>query len=322
MKIIFGVKKIRKLRSPVIALGVFDGVHLGHRNILQAVVKKARQIKGTSLVLTFFPHPQGKESLYSLEHRLRLIAELGVDVCIVVNFTGSFAKISAQDFIAKILVEKIRASFVYVGRNFRFGSQAGGDNKLLVKEAKRYKFRIKIFKVVKFGALAISSTAIRGLIKNSKIKEAQELLGRRVSVLGTVTRGSRLGRLLGFPTANIKAQHEVIPPAGIYAVKIILKPGDGSIFPESSSRKIEPSPCFSGEKYDGICYIGTRPTVQLKNRATRIEVHIFDFHKNIYGKALEIQFVKLIRQDQKFASLKDLSFQIQKDIISCRKILV
>ncbi len=299
MKIIYGVGKIKKLPRPVVALGVFDGLHLGHRNILQAAVKKAGQSKGTSLVLTFFPHPQKKESLYSLEHRLRLIAELGVDVCIVVNFTRSFAKISAQVFIAKILVEKIQANFIYVGRNFRFGSQASGDYKLLVISAKKYKFGLKIFNVVKSAGLTISSTAIRKLIKNSEIKKAQKLLGRRVSVLGTVISGSRLGRLLGFPTANIKAHHEVIPPAGIYAVQIV----------------------FSKKKYNGVCYIGKRPTIYLKNKAIRIEVHIFDFHKNIYGKVLEIQFVKLIRFDQKFASLKDLSMQIQRDVISCRKIL-
>jgi len=299
MKIIYGVGKISNFCRPVVALGVFDGLHLGHRNILRAAVKKAGRIKGTSLVLTFFPHPQGKESLYSLKHRLRLIAELGVDVCLVVNFSRSFAKISAQDFITKILVEKIRASFVYVGKNFRFGRGAAGGYRLLAKEAKRNKFRVKFFNVLKSGGLTISSTAIRKLIKNSKIQEAEELLGRRVSVLGTVIRGSRLGRLLGFPTANIKAHHEVIPPPGIYAVGIV----------------------FSKKKYNGVCYIGQRPTLDLKNSPMRIEVHIFDFHKNIYGKVLEIQFIKLIRLDQKFSSLKDLSAQIQKDIISCRKIL-
>ena len=300
MKIIYGVEKIKKLRRPVVALGVFDGLHLGHRNILKAVVKKAGQIKGSSLVLTFFPHPQGSGSLYSLKHRLRLIAELGVDVCSVLNFSRSFAKISAQDFIAKILVKKIKVNFVYVGRNFRFGNQARGDYRLLAASAKKYKFGIKIFNVVKSAGIIISSTAIRRLIKNSKIKAAEGLLGRRVSVLGTVTRGSRLGRLLRFPTANIKAHHEVIPPAGIYAVQII----------------------FSKKKYKGVCYIGKRPTIHLKNKAKRVEVHIFDFHKNIYGKMLEIQFIKLIRLEQKFSSLKDLSAQIQKDIISCRKILV
>lgn len=288
------------MRRPVVALGVFDGLHLGHRNILRAVVKKAAQIKGTSLVLTFFPHPQGKESLYSLEHRLRLIAELGVDVCLVVNFSHSFAKISAQDFIVKILVNKIKARFVYVGKNFRFGKQASGDCRLLVKESKRHKFRVKIFEIVKAGVLPISSTAIRRLIKTSKIKEADRLLGRRVSVLGTVIKGSRLGRLLGVPTANIKAHHEVIPPPGIYAVQVI----------------------FSKKKYSGVCYIGKRPTLHIKEKTLRIEVHILDFHKNIYGKLLEIQFIKLIRLDRKFASLRDLSLQIQKDIIFCRKILL
>jgi len=299
MKIIHGLRGLKGFKHPVVALGVFDGLHLGHRLILQEAIKKARQIKGTSLVLTFFPHPQAKESLYSLEHRLRLIAELGVDVCCVVKFSCSFAKITARDFIAKILVGKIRASFVYVGKNFRFGRQAAGDYRLLVKEAKQYKFGVKIFKVAKSGALTISSTAIRRLIKNSKIKEAQVLLGRRVSVLGTVTRGSRLGGLLGFPTANILAHHEVIPPSGIYAVQIV----------------------FSKKKYNGVCYIGTRPTLNLKDKALRIEVHIFDFHKNIYGRILEIQFIKLIRMDQKFVSLQDLSLQIQKDVLSCRKIL-
>jgi riboflavin kinase/FMN adenylyltransferase len=299
MKIIYGVAKIKKFCRPVVALGVFDGLHLGHRNILQAAVKKAGQIKGTSLVLTFFPHPQGKESLYSLEHRLRLIAELGVDVCLVVNFSRSFAKTSAENFISEILINKIGAKFVYVGKNFRFGHQALGDWRLLALNARKYKFGLKLFKVVKSAGFVVSSTAIRKLIKNSEIKQAQTLLGRRVSVLGTVIRGSRLGRLLGFPTANIRAHHEVIPPAGIYAVEIIL----------------------GGKHYDGVCYIGTKPTIQQKNKTNRIEVHIFDFHKSIYTKTLEIQFVKLIRFDQKFSSLKDLSVQIQKDILSCRKIL-
>jgi len=299
MEIIYGVEKIRKLRRPVVALGVFDGLHLGHRKILRSVVEKARQIKGRSLVLTFFPHPQKKESLYSLTHRLRLIAEIGIDVCIVVNFSKGFAKISPRDFISKILVKKIGAAFVYIGKNFHFGRQAAGDYKLLMEEASRHGFGVKVFKVARSGALIISSTTIRKLIKEAKIKEAERLLGRRVSVLGTVIKGSRLGRLLRVPTANINPHHEVVPPAGIYAVQIV----------------------FSRKKYKGVCYIGKRPTIPLKHPDTRIEVHIFDFHKNIYGKALEIQFIKLIRLDRKFNNLQDLSVQIQKDIIACRRIL-
>lgn len=299
MIIITRISKIRKFKNPVVVLGVFDGLHRGHRNILQSAVKQARKIKGTSIALTFFPHPQKEKSLYSLKHRLRLIFELGVGVCIVVNFCASFAKMSANNFITKILIKKIHARFVYIGKNFHFGKGALGDYKLLSIWAKENNFILKIFKVIKSNGRPISSTAIRRLIKGSKIKEAERLLGRRVSVLGSVIKGSRLARALGFPTANINPHHEVIPPAGIYAVQII----------------------FSGKKYDGICYIGSRPTVCARNKSIQIEVHIFSFHKNIYRRFLEIQFVKLIRPDKKFASIKDLSIQIKKDITSCRKIL-
>jgi riboflavin kinase/FMN adenylyltransferase len=137
------------------------------------------------------------------------------------------------------------------------------------------------------------------LIRASKLKEAERLLGRRVSVLGSVIRGSRIARALGFPTANINPHHEVIPPPGIYAVQVV----------------------FCNKVYDGICYIGSRPTVSVKKNKIQVEVHIFDFHKKIYGRFLEIQFVKLIRGDKKFASTQDLSKQIKKDVISCRKIL-
>jgi len=299
MIVITRIDRIRKFKNPVVALGVFDGLHRGHRDILQSAVKQAKRVRGTSVALTFFPHPQKEESLYSLEHRLRLISELGVDVCIVINFSASFAKMSARDFIAKILVKSIGARFVYIGKNFHFGRGAAGDYKLLSARAKEGKFSLKIFKVISSNNRPISSTAIRRLIRGSKIKEAEGLLGRRVSVLGSVIQGNRIARSLGFPTANINPHHEVIPPSGIYAVQVIL----------------------SGKKYDGICYIGSRPTLSLKKKPIQVEVHIFGFHRKIYDKLLEIQFVKLIRRDKKFASLKDLSIQIEKDITSCRKIL-
>ncbi|MFA4854472.1 MAG: riboflavin biosynthesis protein RibF [Candidatus Omnitrophota bacterium] len=299
MNVIYGISNIKKLSKPVVALGVFDGVHRGHREIINYAVMQARKIKGTSVALTFWPHPQKEGSLYSLEHRLRLIAELGIGVCIVVSFNRSFAKISADDFIARILVKKIGVSFVCVGKNFRFGRFALGDYKKLVVGAKKYNFQLKALSVLKSRGEPISSTAIRKLIRKSKIKEAQDLLGRPVSVLGSVIRGSSLGSVLGVPTANIDPHHEVIPPAGIYAARIFL----------------------SGRRYGGVCYIGTRPTIYAKNKAIHIEVHIFGFHRDIYGEFLEIQFVKLIRPDKKFSSLEGLAVQMKKDILSCRKIL-
>ena len=304
MKIIYGINKIKKFKKPVVALGVFDGVHRGHRRILNAAVSKARQIGGQSVALTFWPHPQREESLYSLEHRLRLFTELGIDLCVVINFSSYFAGIKAESFIKNFLVDKLGVAHVYVGRDFRFGNKAGGDLGLLERLGKVYGFKAKGFNIVHINGLPITSTLIRSLIKKGKIKEAQNLLQRPVSILGTVKRGARLGRILGYPTANINPQHEVIPACGIYAVRIIL----------------------DKNKFKGVCYIGRRPTVSPRRVESRqnkinIEVHIFNFNKNIYAKFIEIQFVQRIRLDKKFPSLALLAKQIEKDVISAKKIL-
>jgi len=292
MKVIFGLNKIKKFKRPVVALGVFDGVHLGHREILKAAVKKARSIKGTSAVLTFWPHPQKEESLYSLEHRLRLIGELGIDVCIVINFNQKFAGISAENFIKNILIRKVGADYIYIGKNFKFGKNAKGDFKLLRKLSPIYNFKLKVFEVIRINNQTISSTYIRKLIKKGNLQAAQRLLMRPVSVLGTVIKGASLATKLGFPTANINPHHEVLPSSGVYAVKII----------------------FNHQKLNGVCNIGTKPTFRTQGEK-HIEVYIFNFRQNIYGRYLEIQFVKKIRDEKKFASSPSLVKQIKKDII-------
>ena len=207
MKVIYGINKIRKFRRPVVALGVFDGVHRGHRDILRGVVRRAHRIKGTSVVLTFWPHPQKKESLYSLEHRLRLIEEMGVEACIVVTFNQRFAAIPAGLFIKDILFEKIGAKEIFVGENFRFGRNAGADANTLKSLAPLYNYRVKVFSIIRIGNKTVSSTYIRSLIKKGKLYLAGNLLARPVSILGTVISGMRVGRRLGFPTANIEAHH-------------------------------------------------------------------------------------------------------------------
>lgn len=301
MRVFFGAKKIKGLKSPLVALGVFDGLHLGHLNILNGLVQKARRDKAKSLVLTFWPHPQGQESLYSLEHRLRLFGSLGIDVCLVMKFTKKFSQISAQSFIEDILVKKIGASYVFVGRNFRFGKHASSGINDLKRFARRYNFKLKIFEVIKIKGRPVSSTYIRNLIKKGNLATASKLLGRKVTVLGTVVRGSSLARRLGFPTANIDPHHEVIPPSGVYAVDVV----------------------YRNKKLKGICNIGIKPTFSfhkdlkfLSKRNQHIELHIFNFRKNIYGEYLQIQFIKKIRPEKKFTHPLALAAQIKKDIKS------
>ncbi|MDD2689898.1 MAG: bifunctional riboflavin kinase/FAD synthetase [Candidatus Omnitrophica bacterium] len=291
MKIIYGLQKIRKIKKPVVALGVFDGVHRGHIKILRAIVTKAHSIRGRSVVLTFWPHPQAEKSLYSLEHRLRLIGEQGVDICIVINFNRQFCGMPAFDFIKDILIEKIGANFIYIGENFRFGRNAEGNYRTLRKLSGKFNFKLKVFKVIKMGGREISSTYIRNLITKGDLPLACKLLSRRVSILGTVIKGNFLGRKIGFPTANINPHHEVVPPNGVYAVRVI----------------------FNGKIFKGVCYIGKRPTFQIEKAKIHIEVHIFDFKQNIYAKFLEIQFIKKIRKEKKFDSPASLAKEIRKD---------
>lgn len=303
MEIIFGLDKIKKYKRPVVALGVFDGVHRGHRFILRQAIGKAHEIGGTSIAVTFYPHPQAQKSLYSLEHRLRLIAEIGIDVCVVIKFDRAFSRIPALEFIEKILVEKIGASVIYVGKNFRFGRLAEGDCRLLNKNAKVFGYTFRSFDVIRSRHSPVSSTYIRKLITRGDLFAAKKLLSRPVAVFGTVIKGISLAGKLGFPTANIDPHHEILPPSGVYAVRVIL----------------------GSNIFNGVCNIGTKPTLITKPEELgsapqkHIEVYIFDFNKNIYGKELEIQFIKKLRDEKKFPSLELLAKQIKKDIAVANK---
>lgn len=302
MKVIYGINKIKKFNKPVVALGVFDGVHRAHRLILRAAAQEAQRIKGTSVVLTFWPHPQNEDTLYSLEHRLRLISEIGIDVCIVIKFNKSFARVSAEDFIKNILIDKLGANSIYIGSNFRFGRNAKGDYKMLRGLSRIYNYRLKVFGIIRINNQPISSTYIRRLIARGHLTNAQKLLARPVSIFGTVIKGTGLGRRLGFPTANIDPHNEVIPPPGVYTVSIF----------------------YNNKRFRGVTYIGGKPTFLRKKekgkrkKSENIEVYIFNFRKNIYGENLEVQFIKKMRDEKRFANFKPLVKQIKKDI-SCAK---
>ncbi len=296
------IYKLYKIKRSTATIGIFDGVHRGHQRILEKLVREARKLKTKSLVITFYPHPrkvlnpQSKVPLLiSLEHRLKLMEEEGVDFFLVIKFTQPFARIKADDFIKEILVNKLGIKTLVVGENFLFGHRGKGNFSLLKGLSKKYGFRLLGVKPVKMKSKYVSSTRIRRAIEKGDLKNASLMLGRPVTVLGTIVKGRKFGRRLGFPTANINPHHEAIPPGGVYAVDVQL-----------------------GEKnYKGILNIGTRPTFR-KDKDPTIELHIFNFKKDIYKKDVEIIFKKKIRDERKFSSVEALRKQIHKDTLRAR----
>jgi len=282
------MKKI--LYPTVVTIGIFDGVHKGHQMILRKVMKEARKLRLKSVAVTFDPHPvkvlyPGAKIpfLISLEHRIKLIKSLGIDNCVVIKFTKEFAKLSPEEFIKYILADKLNIKALVTGEDFLFGFKEKGDARLLKRLSKVYNFKFYSVSPLKIEGERVSSTRIRKAIEKGDLKLASKLLGRPVTVLGTVVKGKAFGRKIGFPTANINPRHESIPPSGVYSVDVALE----------------------GKLYRGILNISTHNIV---------EVHIFNFNKNIYGKDIEVIFKQKIRNEKKFNSLQALKRQIQLDI--------
>ena len=282
---------MKKISYPtIVTIGIFDGVHKGHQKILKKVLKEAKASRLKSVVVTFDPHPVKVLSLcaqipllMSLDHRIRLIKKMGVDYCLVKKFTKEFSKLSPEEFIKDILVDKLNLKALVTGENFLFGFKEKGCSKLLKKLSKIYDFKFYSTPPLKIGGEYISSTRIRKLIEKGRLGLAKKLLGRPVTILGTVVKGKSLGRELGFPTANIDPHHESIPPAGVYSVDAAL------------GKKI----------YRGVLNISLHKI---------IEVHILNFNKNIYGRDIEVIFKQKIRNEKKFKTLESLRRQISLDI--------
>lgn len=309
MKVIYGIGRVEKaIRNAVLAIGVFDGLHIGHQKLIRAAVKRAGEIGGLVIVMTFSPHPvqvlkpeQSLPFVVSLPHRLKLIERLGVMMCIVVHFTQRFSKLTPQRFVKRYLVDHIRPKEVYVGGDFRFGRERGGTLEYFREAGSKYGFRVNSVPPVNSGSSGrkVGSSHIRELINNGQLKIAARYLGRYVSVMGKVQRGSSRGKILGFPTANIKAKNVVIPPIGVYAVYVLI--GD--------------------KKYSGMANVGRRPSFQRSGNGIIVEVHIFDFQKELYGKEIIIQFVKRIRNERAFGSTEKLIAQLKRDQVKTKAIL-
>lgn len=302
MQIFDSVKKVTPgFKGCVVAVGFFDGVHIGHRKVIEKSKELARKLSAKILALTFEPHPLKVFPLPSsqlrlltpLARKLKLLEDLGVDGCLVVKFTKSFARTTPLGFVREILSEGLAARKVCVGPNFTFGRNKSGDVGTLKKIGSRFDVKVVVIKPAKANKQVVSSSLVRSFIARGELEKANRCLGRRFSIFGKVVKGEKRGRLIGYPTANIKPCHEVIPPGGVYSVRI--RWGHRGI-------------------YSGILNIGKRPTFGGGfEEEPVVEVHIFDFDCQLYGEELEIFFGRKIREETKFAGKEDLTRQIKKD---------
>jgi len=308
MEILRGLSKLTKTYPrPVVAIGIFDGLHQGHQKLIRKTLQRAQATGGTPMVLTFYPHPVNVlrpdirvPLIVSLDHRLELIKRFGIRVCIVVRFTKSFSNISPQKFVEQYLVRKLGVCEVIVGDDFRFGRDRSGTIAIFEDAGKQYGFKVHAIAAHKKDKRPVSSTRIRVLISQGKFPEARKMLGRPVSVMGRVVPGDKRGQSLGYPTANIlvDVKEIAVPPTGVYAVRILI----------------------GGRVFDGVANIGVRPSFTSSSEEV-IEVHLFDFDENLYGKEIIVQFFKRLRDEKKFSSKEGLIAQIRKDAHRARTIL-
>jgi riboflavin kinase/FMN adenylyltransferase len=303
------IENLPGFRKAVITIGTFDGVHAGHRQIINKLKSEAQQISGESVIITFHPHPRkvissailGVRLINTLDEKIEVLSGLGIDHLVIVPFTDAFANQPAEDYIRNFLFEKFHPDTIIIGYDHRFGRERLGDYRLLEKTAPEYGFKIKEIPKHILEEIAISSTNIREAILHNDIEMANKLLGYTFFFEGEVVHGNKLGRQLGYPTANLQVQdaEKIIPGDGIYAVYC-------EVIGESSN-------------YKGMMSIGFRPTVDGKKRV--IEVNVFDFNKEIYGKTLRVYVKKFLRAEVKFNNLEDLVKQIDQDKVESLKIL-
>ncbi len=304
------IENLPLFRNAVITIGTFDGVHMGHRQVIEKLKSEAASINGETVIITFHPHPRkvvsstilGVRLINSLPEKLELLENIGVDHVVVVPFTDAFANQPAEDYIRNFLVNKFRPHTIIIGYDHRFGKDRLGDFRLLEKGAPQYNYLLKEIPKHILENISISSTNIREAILHSDIETANKLLGYEFFFSGEVVHGNKLGRQLGYPTANlhIADEEKIIPGNGIYAVYAELEH--------------PPHPKATEERQKGMMSIGFRPTVDGKKRV--VEVNLFDFEKEIYGQHLRVFVKKYLREEVKFDNLEDLVKQIDRDKIN------
>jgi riboflavin kinase/FMN adenylyltransferase len=294
----------RRFATPVLTLGNFDGVHRGHQEILRRLVATARAIGGQPVALTFRPHPAavlapgGAPPLITdWRSRLERIAEFGVDAIIVQRFTRAFSQITAEDFVRRLLVRNLGIHTVVVGHRVSFGHNRAGGAEMLRRLGAEYGFAVEVVGPVTVDGILVSSSAVRRAIEAGDLERAALLLGRPVSVGGRVVHGSHRGKGLGFPTANIRVAGIMVPPDGVYAVRVSTPGGQRA----------------------GVANLGKRPTFAGRERS--LETHLFDVDADLYGQRLEVTFVRRLRGEVKFPNPQALVEQIARDVTAARQAL-
>lgn len=299
MKTYHHFSEFKKLDNAVATIGTFDGVHFGHQKIIKRLCELAKSTGGESVILTFFPHPrmiidpenQDLKLINTVAEKIEILAELGVDHLIITPFTRDFSNLSPAEYIKNILVDTIGIKQLIVGYDHRFGKDRKGGMQELEMFSKQFDYQIEEIAKQDVDDVAVSSTKIRKALLNGEVALAASYLGYHFSLHGRVIKGDKIGRTIGFPTANIflEETYKLIPSDGIYAVTVDM----------------------GSESYKGMAYIGQRPTI---NGMTRnIEVNIFDFNKEIYGQYITMTFLEFLRHDVKFTGLEALKIQLQKD---------
>ncbi len=327
MLILNGLEDNFVFDNPVVTIGNFDGVHIGHQKICKKVVMTAKQVGGTSICISFDPHPvrvlspeRGLKMLTQLDDKAKLLSELGLKALIIIPFDKKFSQTEPEDFIKKILIEKLGIKWLVVGHNFSFGKRKKGNTNLLRQKAKKYGFGFSVVRYAKIEGSIVSSSRLRGALQRGRVFEASAMLGRAYHVKGIVIKGTGRGStILNIPTANIQSNNEIIPKDGVYAVRVTLCSQMNNL--ESSPQnevvgKIMPK-C---KIYEGAANIGNNPTFgDIYN--TSLEVHIFDFNRNLIGKELLVHFIERIRDEKKYPDIETLQRQIEEDIQTAKKIL-
>lgn len=308
MRIIRNLEAAIQFTAPIVTLGTYDGVHIGHQEILKNLVKKAKESNKESVLFTFDPHPRivldpinhSVKLIDTLEERLVKLEKTGLDTVVLFPFTKEFSQLSAREFVKTILVDKLHVSEMMVGYDHHFGKNRQGNFDELKLLGSEFGFNVSQIQAVDFNGETVSSTKIRKSILEGKTDVVSQYLGQPYQFNGEVVKGNQLGRTIGFPTANIQIsdKNKIILANGVYAVEID----------------------FNGDRLKGVMNIGTKPTVQ-DSLQIHLEVFIFDFSSDIYGENLRVFVRDFIRSEQRFSSLDELKLQLRKDEESAREIL-